>query len=352
MILVVVGHCTYYKIVTRYGGIDYDSAMQLAGVADTYAHRFTSHISTIIYTFHMPLFMAISGAVFELGLRRGKYTAACEFLRNKIRRLLVPFLAVTVIYSSPLKYLSGYWDGSSSLFTDIFIGQILVQGNTHLWFLAALFCEFILFWLLVFRGSLGERNAVIVMALLFMLCMPARQIPINIIAYTCEFGIYFYTGMLFEKYRSYLNSRITIKCVFCLLLLWMGLFGGHYLLGHEATTWAKVLKRSDEIAMAFAGMATFYGAIFVALRNNMLKGHWISLLSRDSMGIYLYSDSLNYVILAVFASIFTVVGLGNESLSFGLYIARFVVTFFGGVLVTRVVRFILSFFIMQDISKE
>ncbi len=71
----------------------------------------------------------------------------------------------------------------------------------------------------------------------------------------------------------------------------------------------------------------------------------------------MYSDSLNYVILAVFASIFTIAGFGEESLSLGLYLARFVFTFLGGLLVTRgdtmciesfTIALSLSFHIMKD----
>lgn len=73
MILVVLGHCTYYQISTNYGGAYYQDLMLQAGVNDTLIHRIASWVTGVIYTFHMPLFMALSGAVFSLQLSKGKY---------------------------------------------------------------------------------------------------------------------------------------------------------------------------------------------------------------------------------------------------------------------------------------
>lgn len=73
MILVVLGHCTYYQISTNYGVAYYQDLMLQAGVNDTLIHRIASWVTGVIYTFHMPLFMALSGAVFSLQLSKGKY---------------------------------------------------------------------------------------------------------------------------------------------------------------------------------------------------------------------------------------------------------------------------------------
>ena len=73
------------------------------------------------------------------------------FIKNKFRRLLLPFLLTAVFVSIPLKYFSGYWEKSNGLIGDIIIGQLLLQGNTHLWFLPTLFCEMIIFWHYIFK---------------------------------------------------------------------------------------------------------------------------------------------------------------------------------------------------------
>ena len=135
-ILVVIGHSTYYSIVTEYGGVDYAGMMRANGVNDAVVHKMLSVVTGAIYSFHMPLFMALSGALFS----RSKTRDFLPFVKNKAQRLLLPFAVVALFVSVPLKYLAGYWDGSENIFRDVFVGQYLIQGNTHLWFFVTLFC--------------------------------------------------------------------------------------------------------------------------------------------------------------------------------------------------------------------
>ena len=77
-------------------------------------------------------------------------------IKNKTTRLLIPFLLVSVFYSFPLKYISGYWKGTESVIKDFFVGQILLQGNTYLWFLPALFILFLLFYVIIKANMLSS----------------------------------------------------------------------------------------------------------------------------------------------------------------------------------------------------
>ena len=63
---VVFGHSLYLEYKTIYGGIDYlwlDSAQT---VYNTLYYQIGVHIVSWIYTFHMPLFFFLSGAVLAL----------------------------------------------------------------------------------------------------------------------------------------------------------------------------------------------------------------------------------------------------------------------------------------------
>lgn len=52
----------------------------------------------------MPLFIALSGAIFQIGLNKGKYILFLPFLKNKILRIGIPFLAVGSLFLAPLLY--------------------------------------------------------------------------------------------------------------------------------------------------------------------------------------------------------------------------------------------------------
>lgn len=104
MVLVIIGHCTYFGIQSPYGGIDYDSGDCISPV-----YKLLCFAVQFIYSFHMPLFMFASGMCFCLV--NGKSVSFGSFARKKAKRLLVPFVLTTTFISVPLKYIAGYWSG-------------------------------------------------------------------------------------------------------------------------------------------------------------------------------------------------------------------------------------------------
>ena len=153
VILVVVGHCTFYKITTDYGGIDFEPNKEIMTNISKIIFRILEYGSGILYTFHMPLFFALSGALFKYSMNRNQYKSLKELLAKKGKRLIIPFIIVTLVYSTPLKYISGYYSRSINIFKDVSIGQILIQGNTHLWFLPTLFCIFVIAYIYIYTAK-------------------------------------------------------------------------------------------------------------------------------------------------------------------------------------------------------
>lgn len=349
MLLVVLGHCTYYQISTNYGGAYYQDLMLQAGVNDTLIHRIASWVTSAIYTFHMPLFMALSGAVFSLQLSKGKYEELMLFIKNKFRRLLLPFLLTALFVSIPLKYFSGYWEKSDGLIWDIVIGQLLLQGNTHLWFLPTLFCEMIIFWVL-YRYTNWLSNKAIYMVVILSLMHLLIKSPLGIFTYVVKFGIWFYVGMLFNEYRQDFNNVASKHKVIATGIIFLILFiiehilaGGDGLVRHGLVRHG--VHRVAAFATAIVGMWLFYSSCYCMWKNNIIREtKWISFLSINSMGIYLYSDPLNYTILSWFYHTYSICAFGNEVYAFLLYIGRFVVTFTVASIMTIAVRIVIQNF--------
>ena len=74
-LLVIIGHCTYFRILTPYGGCDYT---EFTFPSTSMFYRITEYASTLIYKFHMPLYMALSGALFRMKNSRGGGTHLIE----------------------------------------------------------------------------------------------------------------------------------------------------------------------------------------------------------------------------------------------------------------------------------
>lgn len=94
-------------------------------------------INRCIYSFHMPVFLFISGFVYAFTLKKDSYTA---FIWKKVKRLLVPYLSASLIVVS-IKLLTqgnAYVENpvSAGTYFEIFY---LPAAGYYLWFVWALF---------------------------------------------------------------------------------------------------------------------------------------------------------------------------------------------------------------------
>lgn len=121
-------------------------------------------IVNFIYAFHMPLFFMLSGMCFYLSTKR-KTILLPKLLKSKAIRLLLPFVFVSLLLSIPIKYCSGYWQGSDHIFYDIFMGQLLLMGNSHLWFVVSLFWIFLVSYYIV---KINRHKVLVLVALILL----------------------------------------------------------------------------------------------------------------------------------------------------------------------------------------
>lgn len=106
-------------------------------------------VHDVIYTFHMPLFMFVSGYVYIATKKRITYG---DFLLKKVRRLMVPYLttSVMVIVIKLLTQGSMSVDNPVTIFSFVEMFYMPVAGY-FLWFIWALWWMFVLVPL--FRGK-------------------------------------------------------------------------------------------------------------------------------------------------------------------------------------------------------
>ena len=138
IILVVLSHTTYYKISSNYGGIDYQHF--LVSENSIFLYKVFDKIRLVLYYFHMPLFMALSGALFYTQVQKNKWVSLADLMKNKFKRLMIPFFLFTIFYTLPIKYFSSYFKDIGII--KAVIGQLFLLGNSHLWYLYALFIIF------------------------------------------------------------------------------------------------------------------------------------------------------------------------------------------------------------------
>lgn len=104
--------------------------------------KLAQYITFGIYLFHMPLFMSISGAVYQLSKNKPQYQRFWPFVINKLKRIIIPYYLIGICALLPvLVYINAkvQWSDAETWFKIL-----LAKDCRHLWYLLALFWIFLL----------------------------------------------------------------------------------------------------------------------------------------------------------------------------------------------------------------
>ncbi len=328
-LLVIVGHSTYFSIMTNYGGCDY-SGFTEPNLSIFY--KLANLAVGTIYLFHMPLYMALSGALMRYRVETvGEYNSLKHLVFNKIPKLIIPFIVVTVVFQIPIKYLGGYYDESENIFKDMFVGQFLIQGNTHLWFLPTLFVIFILVYLLEKFVKIKLKYKLLLFAVISIF---HSFIPIALLNHIIQYLFWFYAGYCFEIERENLNNRIkhrkTISLLLTCILFIISIAILKLLIPEDNSVLIKLLTNIMELLCGALGCCIVYILSYLLTYTKILDNLLFKLIRQNTLGLYLYSDMWNYVILAIgvelFGSWIFISNIGSALFIFARIILTFVIS--------------------------
>ena len=327
IILVVLSHSTYYKITSNYGGVDYQSLID-----DNFSlllYKSFDKIREVLYYFHMPMFMALSGSFYYIQVKNNKWIAINVLLKNKMKRLLFPFIIFSVLYTLPLKYLSNYFVDIS--FSRAFIGQIFLLGNSHLWYLYALFVIFLIAYYIL-KKEVNIFNYLIV----YVIHVISFLVKFTLISAPLQFLLWFSLGFLFESKRvewnkkllKYKSTTFFIGVLFIILVLIYNIIKGDF----------RLISKFLLDIIALTGSIFVYNIAYLLSKFSKLEDNkFYNLVVVNGLGIYIFSDTLNYLILYIIYTIsgdFMISSVGIVT----LVIIRFVVTLLGGLLLTIIFK--------------
>lgn len=189
ILLVVLGHITIL-----YGGgsfLPYNSIL--------------TKLTKAIYLFHMPLFVALSGAIYSIGCERGKYSSFIPFAHNKVNRILLPFFFVAVLFLAPTLVALGKTELS---FLSV-CGNILMGGGLekHLWYLPALFWIFMIVWCLQ-KARIKVWIMFVSSVVLAVVCSLFFSFKFLFLWDTIQYLPYFLWGMFIHEYGQVGNKKL------------------------------------------------------------------------------------------------------------------------------------------------
>ena len=323
-LLVVIGHAGYISPMTNWGGVtlgDY-TVPAIQKIIDLGVR--------LIYSFHMPLFFALSGALFYLNVEGNKFNNIKDVLLVKTKRLLVPYVLCTMFWVVPIKYFSGYWGNSTNVLKDILLGQFFLYGNSHLWFLWVLFIVTVITW--IFRKNEIVRSLI---AIIFFCCGCILDVPQFGISRILLNLIWFELGYQYGKKRNIIQTTIELKRQKIALATISTMFYLVVLMCYLR------LAKGNEVAYGIvhlAGVAMSFSLAFLVDEKKIRNRFLYRIILKHSMGIYLFSDSINYLILSILKNTTGTIMIETNVGAFFIFVLRICLTLLVAILFDIIVQ--------------
>ena len=248
------------------------------------------------HTFRMYAFTLVAGYLyFYLRYEKGKYQQLKGFLINKIKRLIVPYVFVCIIWVVPVTCL--FFDYTAG---DIFRKYILATAPSQLWFLWMLFDVFMLMYFMSDAIYKSNVLSIIVSLAGIVIGIVGSKLFPNVFCIWTGFSYiaYFILGC---KIRQYGSDRLKRLGVITWILAHTGLYVAvTYLKSFNGLLFKisgfglNVILQLIGAVMAFLVLQKLAG--YVDWKNNkLIKG-----FSQISMPVFLLHQQLIYFSISLF----------------------------------------------------
>lgn len=194
-------------------------------------HTFCLRYSSILYSFHMPLFFFLSGLVYN----HAKYSTFNGLLKAKVSQIIRPWLICYVISLAVSLAIPVWRDALSwkQMLIELYTTNSNNINNSSIWYLVCLFVTFLLLYFCVkLLNKLGDKVAIVILSLIGIaslwmkeaLCLvsPYLHLIDNRLPFKFDSAIvavvFMYIGFRFKEqvFRIVANTncvKFTIACV-------------------------------------------------------------------------------------------------------------------------------------------
>lgn len=244
-----------------------------------------------IYSFHMPLFMFISGYVAFKTMRINTFTEFFPYIKGRALTLLVPYFMWSVVIKN--------FFFVSKMNTNI-LKEIVLAATTWnvYWFLFVLFVLTIIYTIFfIISKKINTNNNIIIELLIFivttLLLVVIKMLHIftpvvDINTYLLYF-FYFFTGHFVAKF--YILSNIFLeKRMFAIFALAFILFSGRYNF-HDLGVPNKIIKT----IVSISAIASLY---YIVNKANWspIVAKYLKIIGQNTLAIYTTHFALNYLV--------------------------------------------------------
>lgn len=177
--------------------------------------RYAELLYHIAYSFHMPLFIFVSGYLFYL-TRIERPMPYLRMIGDKLKRLGIPFLVFTMIAMVIKTRFAEDMTRPSSIGLQEFVHNILYPGEgplSELWFLTAIGWMFILrpLWTWSLNGKYATAATVALLTAIHLYA--PKGIEFLALSSAMRYVLFFYLGMIACKYRIVDRFAVAYKTI-------------------------------------------------------------------------------------------------------------------------------------------
>jgi fucose 4-O-acetylase-like acetyltransferase len=240
-----------------------------------------AYLTRLVYSFHMPLFMAISGMVYGFCVDDlGKYRNVPRFVGNKVLRLLVPYLFFGLLYVAPIMVALGFADSSYAEYC--LNGILLCKNSRHLWYLVVLFEVFLGCAVggKVIRKP-GLAPVLAVTGLLACASFAAHKLPdIFQLSGLAYYAMFFYLGFALNRFYvpivSLVRKPVFVLAASALLVAFA-----------DTSCWSAKVAKAVLGSLAVIGMTAY-------MPQRVMEIPAVASAAKNGFGIYLFHPMIVY----------------------------------------------------------
>ena len=301
-----VDNCTFVKTILMLMVVLYHSIIFWGGgwFSACEPERTITSASVIanwLNSFHVYCFILTSGYIYSfLRFERGKYQQYGSFIRGKIKRLIVPYLFVSLVWAIPIGYFFFHYS-----LIDVVKNYLLGINPNQLWFLLVLFLAFVIVWPLSETINKSNIKAIgIGVGFLAIGILGTQTVRINVflIWTALQDILYFIIGMILRRLHregKSLTTRWYVKWAMLIANILLFVFQWRWLLDKTGMVFRIANLAVGVTIRCLGAIATFLILQDLGGRINWDRT-WFKSLVANSMIIYLFHQQIVYISIAVF----------------------------------------------------
>lgn len=265
--LVVYGHCMYW-------------------LSNDKTPRWNLYIPQLIFTFHMPLFVFLSGYFFSKKRNKPFF----ETIIDKFKRLIIPHLFFNIIWIIPIFLL---WDWYGHFITrGYYAGHItlnnIFQYFTMYWFLWCIFLSCSISTIVYSKLPHPHLCNIIIAVFIYITDNLYPHIFLFTESHLGNMYIFFALGVILYGKESIIKSKWSVICSSIVYIIYL------WLLFSESPYYSYWNEGIGKIAAAVCSFN-----IINLLYNTSILHKFFIIISRYSLFIYIYHFTLLYPLIGI-----------------------------------------------------